>query len=338
MERSRRLVSARALRGNRWIGSSLLRHGDVPWQGLLALAALGLVLLVLAIGWLLWRDSGQARAAFGWSFLLPTADASWNAVFDTFQAWPFIYGTLQTSFVALLVAVPVSLGIAIFLAELSPAWVRTPLSWMIELLAAIPSVVYGLWGIFVFLPIVVTPVGNALAQSLGEWPGFSVLFAGPVPQSGASRLAAALILAIMIIPTIAAVSRDVFIAIPRDQREAAMALGATPWEMIWQVLVPYALSGILGAVILGLGRALGETMAVTMVIGNSIEGSLSLLRPGYTMSSIIANEFAEAVTQLHTQALIEIGLVLFVMTLLLNVLARFLVWRVARRTPQEARA
>lgn len=315
-----------------------LRHGDVPWQALIALAALGLVVLVLAIGWLLWRDSAQARATFGLSFLTPTNDASWDPVFDEFQAWPFIYGTLQTSFVALVLAVPVSLGIAIFLAELSPAWLRTPLGWMIELLAAIPSVVYGLWGIFVFLPAVVTPVGEALGSTLGELPVLSVLFAGPVPQSGASRLAAVFILTIMITPTIAAVSRDVFTAIPRDQREAAMALGATPWETIWQVLVPYGLSGILGAVILGLGRALGETMAVTMVIGNSIEGSLSLLRPGYTMSSIIANEFAEAVTQLHTEALIEIGLVLFVKTLLLNVLARLLVWRVARRTPQEARA
>jgi phosphate transport system permease protein len=337
VERSRPLVPTPYLQARRWIGSKL-SHGDVPWRGLLALAAIGLVILVLAVGWLLWRDSAQARATFGWSFLLPTSDASWSAVFSQFQAWPFIYGTLQTSFVALILAVPVSLGIAIFLAELSPVWLRTPLSWMIELLAAIPSVVYGLWGIFVFLPLVVAPVGNALAASLGEIPGLSLFLAGPIPQSGASRLAAALILTIMIIPTIAAVSRDVFIAIPRDQREAAMALGATPWEMIWQVLVPYGLSGILGAVILGLGRALGETMAVTMVIGNSIEGSLSLLRPGYTMSSIIANEFAEAVTALHTQALIEIGLVLFVMTLVLNIVARFLVWRVARRTPQEARA
>jgi phosphate transport system permease protein len=337
LERSRPLVSTPYLQVKRWIGSTL-RHGDVPWRVLIVFAALALVALVLAIGWLLWRDSAQARAAFGWSFLLPTADASWSAVFDQFQAWPFIYGTLQTSFVALILAIPVSLGIAIFLAELSPAWLRTPLGWMIELLAAIPSVVYGLWGIFVFLPTVVTPVGNALAGSLGELAGLSLLFSGPIPQSGSSRLAAALILTIMITPTIAAVSRDVFIAIPRDQREAAMALGATPWEMIWQVLVPYGLSGILGAVILGLGRALGETMAVTMVIGNSIEGSLSLLRPGYTMSSIIANEFAEAVTALHTQALVEIGLVLFVMTLLLNIVARYLVWRVARRMPQEVRA
>jgi len=320
----------------RW--AELWQHGDVPWRMLIALAAAAVLILILAIGWLLWRDSAAARQAFGWSFVLPTSDASWNPVFERFQAWPFIYGTLQTSFVALLLAIPVSLGIAIFLAELSPAWLRTPLGWMIELLAAIPSVVYGLWGIFVFLPAVVTPVGEFLAGALSGIPALGAFFSGPIPQSGSSRLAASLILAIMIVPTIAAVSRDVFRAIPPSQREAAMALGATSWETIWQVLVPYGLSGILGAVILGLGRALGETMAVTMVIGNSIEGSLSLLRPGYTMSSIIANEFAEAVTALHTQALVEIGLVLFVMTLLLNVLARFLVWRVARRTPQEARA
>lgn len=320
-----------------WLVNSW-QHGDLAWRVLISLAALGVIVLILAIGWLLWRDSSAARHAFGISFVLPTSDASWNPVFDKFQAWPFIYGTLQTSFVALLLAVPVSLGIAIFLAELSPTWLRTPLGWMIELLAAIPSVVYGLWGIFVFLPNVVTPIGNTLAQTLARIPILGAFFTGPIPQSGSSRLAASLILAIMIIPTIAAVSRDVFRAIPHAQREAAMALGATSWETIWQVLVPYGLSGILGAVILGLGRALGETMAVTMVIGNSIEGSLSLLRPGYTMSSIIANEFAEAVTTVHTEALVGIGLTLFIMTLLLNILARFLVWRVARRTPHEARA
>ena len=316
----------------------LLRHGDLPWDGLIALMAGLVVLLVVAIGLLLWNTSANARAEFGWSFMLPTPDASWDPVGDQFQAWPFIYGTLLTSVVAIMLAVPISLGIAVFLAELCPAGLRQPLSWLIELLAAIPSVIYGLWGIFVFLPQVVTPVGNFLALTLGNVPGLQLLFRGPVPESGASRLAASLVLTIMIIPTIAAVSRDVFLAIPRAQREASLALGATQWETIWQVLLPYGLSGILGAAILGLGRALGETMAVTMVIGNSIEGSLSLLRPGYTMSSIIANEFAEAVSQLHSEALIEIGLVLFGLTLGLNLVARFLVWRVARRTPQEARA
>ena len=325
---------------NSWLGRAqrVLRHGDVPWGGLIALMAGVVILLVMGIGFLLWTTSANARAKFGLSFVLPTPDASWNPISDKFQAWPFIYGTLLTSVVAIALAVPISLGIAVFLAELCPARLRQPLSWMIELLAAIPSVVYGLWGIFVFLPQVVTPVGNFLAITLGNVPGLALLFKGPVPESGVSRLAASLILTIMIIPTIAAVSRDVFLAIPRAQREASLALGATQWETIWQVLIPYGLSGILGAAILGLGRALGETMAVTMVIGNSIEGSLSLLRPGYTMSSIIANEFAEAVSPLHSEALIEIGLVLFVLTLVLNLIARILVWSVARRTPQEARA
>ena len=184
---------------------------------------------------------------------------------------------------------------------------------------------------------VVKPVGTFLGDTLGQVPGLSGLFAGPIPESGASRLAAALILAIMVIPTITAVTRDVMLAIPNNQREASLALGATQWETIWQVLLPYGLSGILGAGILGLGRALGETMAVTMVIGNSTQG-VSLLRPGYTMASIIANEFGEANSAMHVQALVEVGLVLFVLTLGLNLVARFLVWQVARKAPtQEAR-
>jgi phosphate transport system permease protein len=315
----------------------LFQHGDLPWQSLLGLVSILVMVLMLAIGLMLWQTSADARTAFGWGFLTPTSDASWDPVNDQFDAWPFIYGTLLTSLVAILLAVPISLGIAIFLAELCPAWLRTPLNWLVELLAAIPSVVYGLWGLFIFLPLVVAPLGAGLFSAFGQIPLIGVLFTGPVSVSGASRLGAAIILTIMIIPTIAAVSRDVLQAIPPAQREASLALGSTQWETIWQVLLPYGVSGILGAVILGLGRALGETMAVTMVIGNSIEGSASLLRPGYTMASIIANEFAEAVTKLHSQALIEVGFILFVMTLLLNMLARFLVWRVASKTPQEAR-
>ncbi len=315
-----------------------LHHGDIPWQAVIIIMSLLVMLLMLGIGLMLWQQSSQARSTFGWSFLAPTADANWDPVNNQFQSWPFIYGTLLTSLAAIVLAVPVSLGIAIFLAELCPEQLRMPLNWLVELLAAIPSVVYGLWGIFVFLPQVVTPVGNFLLDTLGKIPLLNILFSGPVPQSGASRLAAALILTIMIIPTISAVTRDVLLSIPNSQREAAMALGSTRWESIWQVLLPYGLSGILGAVILGLGRALGETMAVTMVIGNSIEGSPSLLRPGYTMASIIANEFAEAVTPLHIEALIEISLILFFITLILNIIARLLVWSVARRTPQEARA
>jgi phosphate transport system permease protein len=318
--------------------SLIFEHGDIPWKGLLILVAIAVFILMLSIGWMLWQQSAGARKEFGFNFIVPTFNASWNPVTGHFQAWPFIYGTLLTSIVAIIFALPISIGIAIFLAELCPRWLRTPLNWMVELLAAIPSVIYGLWGIFIFLPKIVTPFGKGLASTIGMIPVIGNLFTGPISESGSSRLAAALILTIMIIPTIAAVSRDVFLAIPNSQREASLSLGTTRWETIWLVLIPYGSSGILGAVILGLGRALGETMAVTMVIGNSIEGSISLLRPGYTMSSIIANEFAEAVSQLHSEALIEIGFILFVLTLLLNIFARFLVWRVTRKTPQDSKA
>ncbi len=317
--------------------STLLRHGDRPW-GVLQIAMGMLVLALLAaIGYMLWQQSYAAQAKFGLGFLLPTANPTWDPANDQFQAWPFIYGTLITSLVALALALPLSLGIAVFLVEMCPAWLRGPLGTLVELLAAIPSVVYGLWGIFVFLPAVVAPLGEFLSANLGGVPGLSLFLGGIMSPSGSSRLAAGLVLAIMIVPTIAAVSRDVLLAIPTGQREAALALGASPWETIWQVLFPYGAAGILGAVILGLGRALGETMAVTMVIGNSVDGTLSLLRPGYTMSSVIANEFAEAVNPLHSQALIEVALVLFAMTLLLNTAARFLVWRVARRNPAGGR-
>jgi phosphate transport system permease protein len=315
----------------------LLHYGDRPWSILIAAMALMALVLVISIGVMLWRSSSLARV-FGVNFFLPTKESNWNPAKDIYQAWPFIYGTLITSLVAMIIAVPLGLGIAIFLAELSPNWLQQPLSWMVELLAAIPSVVFGLWGIFTFLPKVVVPVGDFLWLTLGKIPGLGVFFQGPVPASGSSRLAAGLILAIMVLPTISAVSRDVFKAIPSSQREASLSLGATHWETIWQVLIPYGLSGILGASILGLGRALGETMAVTMVIGNSIEGTLSILKPGYTMSSVIANEFAEASGPLHTSSLIYVGLILFVMTLLLNSIARLLVWRVSQRTSMEVRA
>jgi phosphate transport system permease protein len=315
-----------------------LHYGDRPWNALTIGMAILIILLMLSIGILLWVDSGQARSSFGLGFLTPTTNATWNPVSGKFQAWPFIYGTLATSLMSLVLAVPISLGVAVFLSELCPTWLRMPLGWLFELLAAIPSVVYGLWGIFVFLPVVVEPVGSFLSSTLGEVPGLSLFFHGPIPASGASLLAASLILSIMITPTIAAITRDVFLAIPVTQREASLALGATYWETIRKVLIPYGMSGILGGVILGLGRALGETMAVTMVVGNSTGGTLSLMRPGYTMSSIIANEFAEAVSVLHSQALIEVGLILFIITLVLNILARLLVWRVGHGIPKEARA
>jgi phosphate transport system permease protein len=291
---------------------------------------LSVLVLVGTLGYELWANSGMSRAAFGWRFLITS---EWDPALErVFGALPFIQGTLVTSAVALLIAVPVSLGVAIFLAELAPEWLRQPLGMLVELVAAVPSVVFGLWGLFVFTPVLVKPLAVALNQNLGFLP----LFEGPV--YGPSRLAASMILAIMIIPTISAIGRDVFRAIPMSQREAALALGGTRWEMIARVLVPYGLSGLLGAVILGLGRALGETIAVTMLIGNNLDLSASLLHPGYTMASIIANEFTEATYDLYLEALIEIGLVLFGITLLLNLFARFLVWRVASRAGGEARA
>jgi phosphate transport system permease protein len=305
-----------------------LKHGDVVFRALTILASSLVLLVTIAIGYELWQNSALSRDQFGWQFLV---GLDWDPVKQVFGALPFVYGTLQTSFLALVMAVPIGLGIAIFLAELAPAWLRQPLGFLIELLAAVPSVIYGLWGLFVFVPILVKPT----AQFLNAQLSFIPLFEGPV--FGPSRLAASLILSIMILPTISSVSRDVFLAIPRAQREASLAIGATQWETIWQVLVPYGLSGILGAVILGLGRALGETIAVTMVIGNNLDLSASILHPGYSMASIIANEFSEATYDLYRQSLIEIGLVLFAITLLLNMIARFLVWRVARRVPTEAR-
>ncbi len=302
---------------------TLWRHGDPIFFSLIFLAALLVIALVLAIGYELWRNSALARQAFGLGFLTTT---SWDPNLKRqFGALPFIEGTLITSLVAIVLAVPIGLGAAVFLSELAPGWLRSPLGLLVELLAAVPSVVYGLWGLFAFIPQVVRPMGEWMSHTLGFLP----FFTGPV--YGPSRLAAALILTIMILPTITAISRDVLRAIPNAQREASFALGSTQWEMISKTLIPYGLSGILGAAILGLGRALGETMAVTMVIGNNLDLSASLLHPGYTMASIIANEFTEATYDLYLHSLIEIGLILFIMTLVINLIARLLIWRVAQK-------
>jgi phosphate transport system permease protein len=307
--------------------SRALQHGDIPFKVVIALSSLSLLALMVGVGVMLWLRSEPTRAQAGWSFVTQT---TWNPVSEAFGAMPFIVGTLATSLVAVLIALPLGLGISIFLAELCPPQLRTFIGFMVELLAAIPSVVYGAWGIFVFIPQFVTPLGNWLMNMLGP---AVPLFRGPF--FGASVLASGLILAVMILPTISAISRDVLLAVPRSQREAALALGSTEWETIWQVVLPYGLSGILGAVILGLGRALGETMAVTMVIGNVAQLTTSLLSPGYTMASVIANEWGESRTPLYGSALIEIGLLLFLMSLLLNIIARLLVWSVARKTPEQ---
>lgn len=283
----------------------------------LALPAL-FVFIVLRVG----IAALPAIREFGWGFLL---GAEWDPVGGEFGALPFIFGTVVSSLLALLIAVPLAVGLAIFLTELAPRWLAAPIAFGTELLAAIPSVVYGLWGIFVLVPWLRDQIQEPLSDALGD---VFVLFRGPA--YGVSILAGGVILAIMVVPFISAVSREVLAAVPRSQREAALALGATRWEMTWQVVVPYALPGIIGAIILGLGRALGETMAITMVVGNRPDISFSLFAPGYTMASVLANEFAEASDELHLAALMEIGLILFGITIVVNSLARLLVWRVAR--------
>ncbi len=295
------------------------RWGDPLFRLLTHAGALSLVLLTVAIvgamAWAAW----PSLQAFGWTFVVTS---TWDPVAEIFGALPFIYGTLVSSLLALLIAVPLGIGAAVYLAELAPSWVRPPVAFLNELLAAIPSVVYGLWGIFVLAPWLRARVQPALGAALGFLP----LFQGP--PYGVGMLAAGIILAVMIVPFITAVSREVLLAVPASQREAALALGATRWEATRLAVLRYGRSGLIGAVLLGLGRALGETMAVTMVIGNRPEIALSLFAPGYTMASIIANEFTEATSDLYLGAMIEIGLLLFVVTVGVNALARLLVWSV----------
>jgi phosphate transport system permease protein len=275
-----------------------------------------LLLILIEVGAAGW----PALRQFGVQFL---TSSEWDPVAGQFGAAPAIAGTIITSLVALALATPLALGGAIFISEFSPAWLRQPLSFFVDLLAAVPSVVYGLWGIFFLVPMLREQLMPFLRDTLHL--GATPFFTGPA--YGPSVLAAGLILAIMVLPYIAAVSREVLMAVPRSQREAALALGATRWETITGAVVPYARSGIIGGVILGLGRALGETMAVTMVIGNRHELSASLFAPGYTMASLIANEFSEATSDLHLSALMAVGFVLFLITLIVNGIARWLVWR-----------
>ena len=273
-----------------------------------------LVLIFLEVGVAGW----PALRQFGIGFL---TTSTWDPVGGRFGAAPAIVGTILTSVIALVLATPLALGGAIFLSEFSPGWLRQPLSFFIDLLAAVPSVVFGLWGVFFLVPALRTTVMPFLRDTLHL--GATPFFAGPA--YGPSVLAAGLILAIMVLPYIAAVSREVLTAVPRSQREAALALGATRWETITGAIIPYARTGILGGIILGLGRALGETMAVTMLIGNRHELSASLFAPGYTMASLIANEFSEAGTDIHLSALMAVGFVLLLLTLVVNGLARWLV-------------
>jgi phosphate transport system permease protein len=300
------------------------RLGDSVFKWGTLLFAACVIAIVALLAYLLVADSIPALRRFGWSFL---PGRTWDVVHELYGALPFIYGTLLSSGLALLLAVPISLGGAVFLAEFCPAGLRNPLSFMVELLAAVPSVVYGIWGIFVLVPFL-RPLQAWLGEHFGQIP----LFSGP--PYGIGMMAAGLILSIMILPIITAVSRDVLRAVPVSQREAAYALGATRWEAIRGPVLRYARAGILGAIILGLGRALGETMAVTMVIGNTPSISPSLFAPAYTMPSLLANEFTEATGRLHTAALMEIALILFIVTIAVNAIARLLIWSVARGAPE----
>jgi phosphate transport system permease protein len=294
---------------------------DRVYRFVLLFFALCIPLLLLLICIEVGRAGWPALRMFGVSFL---TTSTWDPVKGQFGAAPAIIGTLLTSIIALILATPLALGGAVFLSEFSPNWLRQPLSFFIDLLAAVPSVVYGLWAVFFLLPFMRTAIMPFLRDTLHL--GATPFFSGPA--YGPSVLAAGMILAIMVLPYIAAVSREVLMAVPRSQREAALALGATRWEAITGAVVPYAKTGIFGGIILGLGRALGETMAVTMVIGNRHEISASLFAPGYTMASLIANEFSEATTDAHIAALMAVGFVLFLITLIVNGIARWMVSRI----------
>lgn len=290
------------------------------------LAILGMLVLIV---YELTSRSAASWHAFGFKFF---AASDWDPPNETFGAKPFIYGTLVSSLLALIIAVPLAIGVAVFTTEMCPKQLRGPLSFFVELLAAIPSVIYGLWAIFVLVPLLSGYVEPFLGKTLG-WTG---LFVGPM--YGFGMLAAGVILAIMIVPIISSITREVLLVVPQHQREAALALGATRWEMIRMGVLRNARAGIVGAIILGLGRALGETMAVAMVIGNTPQIATSLFASGHTMASVLANEFSEATGDIYTSALIEIGLALFLVTIVVNALARLLVWTVTRGQPARGHA
>lgn len=299
-----------------------LEHGDLLFRLVALCFALLVAALLLAILLVAWNGSSAARHAFGLGFLTTSV---WNPVNGQFGALPAIYGTILSSLIALLIAGPLGIGIGVFLAELAPARVRGPVGMLVELLAAIPSVVYGMWGIFVFIPFFRRFIATPVSASAGHALPF---LAGPVAV-GRGLMVAGIILAIMILPTIAAVSRDVLAVVPRTQKEALLALGSTRWEMIRHSLLPYARAGIIGGMMLGLGRALGETMAATMVIGNTPQIKTSLFQPATTAASLIASQLPNANSELHSSALVYLALVLFLITLIANAGARFMVWRVS---------
>lgn len=306
-----------------------LREGDEIARLITFLFAVSTVLVTVLLIIELWQDSALARHKFGLQFFFTRV---WDPIAEQFGALPFIYGTLVTATVSLVIAVPLGIGAAIFLAELAPARLSDSLEFFIDLLAAVPSVIYGLLGVFIVVPLMRDYVQPGLKNTLGFLP----LFSGPA--YGVGFLTAGIVLAIMVIPYIISVSREVLMSVPRDQREAALSLGATRWESTWKVVVPFARTGITGSIFLALARALGETMAVTMVIGNTPTISASLFSPGYSIAAVIANEFTEATGNLYLSALIELGLVLFLLTFLLNGVARLLIVITSQRGGGTANA
>jgi len=303
-----------------------LRLGDTAFRHLTRATAFGVLLLLTGVLVSLAIGSVPALRTFGFGFL---TGERWNPVTEKFGALAPIYGTLVTSLIAMLIAVPVGLMIAFFLTELCPQWLRRPIGIAIELLAGIPSIIYGIWGLFIFAPLLQQTLQPFLINTLGDVPGIAPLFTGP--PYGIGLLTAGLILAIMVLPFVTSISRDVFEAVPAVLKEAAYGIGCTTWEVVRYVVLPYARVGVIGGVMLGLGRALGETMAVTFVIGNAHKVSASLLAPGTTISATIANEFTEAVGDLYTSALIALGLILFVITFIVLAAARYMLLRIERR-------
>ncbi len=272
---------------------------------------------------------GRAREAFATFGLDFITSSNWDAIGQQFGAWVPIYGTLVTAAIAMIIAIPISFGIALFLTEVAPTWLRTPVGTAIELLAGIPSIIYGMWGLFVFVPMLAEHVYPWVDANLGQWPIVGSLFAGP--PLGIGTLTAGLVLAIMVVPFISSVMRDVFLTVPTRLKESAYALGSTRWEVVWDVVLPYTRSAVIGGIFLGLGRALGETMAVTFVLGNAHELSTSLLMPGNSIAATIANEFAEADTDLYRSSLIALGFLLFVVTFIVLAVAKLMLRQLAKR-------
>jgi len=299
--------------------------GDLFFRGLTGFTAFFLLLVMISIAVSLWREGWDAFRTFGFGFLWSTA---WDPVTNQYGALIFIFGTLVSSLLAMIMAVPVSFGIAMFISELAPQWLRQPISTAIELLAAIPSIIFGMWGLLVFAPV----FGNMepwINDHLGKIPGIGLLFKGP--PMGIGMLTAGIVLGIMIIPFISAIMRDVFLSMPSILKESAYGLGSTTWEVMRFVILPYTRSAVVGGIFLGLGRALGETMAVTFVIGNTDSLSTSLLMPGSSIAAVLANEFTEATTHLYKSSLLALGFILFIVSFLVLVLAKFLLWRMEKR-------